>query len=81
MDFNLLVPALLLEGKTGGREGGFPGSGTGTEAFTGTEVASSSPSNDAASATRAVLNAVCHLAGRQTLEEPFYTFDGVRVME
>ena len=44
-------------------------------------VGALSPSNDAALATRAVLNAVCHLAGRQTLEEPFYTFDGVRVMK
>jgi len=31
--------------------------------------------------TKAILNVVCNMAGRQAAEEPYYAFDGVKVMK
>jgi len=84
IDFDLLVPALLLLQRRGDGDGGdYPWRTimmtAGGITTTRTTIAPSSAPTDN-TITQSILNAACHLAGRQTLEEPYYAFDAGRVM-
>jgi len=93
IDFDLLVPALLIlqrRGESDGDDhpwrtiittaGGMASTRTNITAPT-IDIAQSSTSTDnTITTTQSILNAACHLAGRQTIEESYFAFDAGMVM-